>query len=327
MDFTERDGKNMYDVVALGELLVDFTFNGYSENKMRNFEQNPGGAPANVACALSLLGKKTAFIGKVGNDFHGRFLADALKEKKVDTRGIVFEDNVFTTLAFVQLSEKGERCFSFARKPGADTFLKPEEINGNLLEKCRVFHFGSLSLTNEPSRSATLKAVSIAQKNGAVISYDPNYREALWQDKQTAVEQMRSVIDKVDIIKISEEETELLTGRQSPREAAENLIKQGVKCVSVTMGSKGVYIACGSFSQIVPTFDGPVVDTTGAGDAFCGGFLSRFIDHDAGFDNFENLIDCARYGNAAATLCVSKRGAITALPDCESVENLLLQPI
>ena len=165
----------MFDIVALGELLIDFTYHGRSENGMRLFEQNPGGAPANMLCAASNLGSSTAFIGKVGRDMHGDYLRRVLEEKGVDTGGLISAEDVFTTLAFVELSETGERKFSFARKPGADTCLTACEVKRELLEGCRIFHFGSLSLTDEPSRSATIEAVKAAKKAGAIISYDPNY--------------------------------------------------------------------------------------------------------------------------------------------------------
>ena len=169
----------MFDVVALGELLIDFTYQGRSENGMRLFEQNPGGAPANMLCAASNLGLRTAFIGKVGRDMHGDYLRRVLEEKGVDTGGLVSDPEVFTTLAFVELSETGERNFSFARRPGADTCLLASEVNRELTGGCRIFHFGSLSLTDEPSRTATIEAVKLAKKAGAIISYDPNYRQRL----------------------------------------------------------------------------------------------------------------------------------------------------
>lgn len=233
----------MFDVVALGELLVDFTHHGKSENGMRLFEQNPGGAPANVLCALSNLGLNTAFIGKVGKDMHGEFLCSVLEEKGIDTSGVIMAQDAFTTLAFVELSESGERKFSFARKPGADTCLTCDELNHGLLNDCKIFHFGSLSLTNEPSRSATIEAVRIAKKAGAIISYDPNYRAPLWNSKSEAAEVMRSVLDLVDIIKISDEETMLLTGLETHEAAAGYLLGKGVSCVVVTLGKDGAYAA------------------------------------------------------------------------------------
>ena len=224
-----------YDVVALGELLIDFTSSGRSDSGMRIFEQNPGGAPANVLCSLAKMGAKTAFIGKVGDDMHGAFLRETLNEMKVDTQGLMVDPASFTTLAFVELADNGERKFSFARKPGADTQLSQEELPIKLLVDTRIFHFGSLSLTDEPVRSATLQAIVCAKSSGAIISYDPNYRPLLWESRDLAINQMRRVIPFVDVIKISDEETELLTGVKSPEEASQKLLDSGIPCVVVTL--------------------------------------------------------------------------------------------
>ena len=199
----------MFDVTALGEVLIDFTPYGVSEAGMALFEQNPGGAPANVLAAVSNLGQKPAFIGKVGDDMHGALLKDTLDRIGVDTSGMVVDPNYFTTLAFVSL-KNGERSFSFARKPGADTQLTSEEINLDVVRNTKIFHCGSLSLTDEPARSATFFAVKEAKAAGAVISYDPNYRPLLWKSEEEAVEHMRSMIPYADIMKISDEETALL---------------------------------------------------------------------------------------------------------------------
>lgn len=316
----------MYDVIALGELLIDFTPSGSSPTGMRLFEQNPGGAPANVLCALSNLGRRTGFIGKVGADMHGEFLRQVLEEKGVDTRGLVSDPDAFTTLAFVALSDKGERSFSFARKPGADTCLRSDELNMDLLQQCRIFHFGSLSLTDEPSRSATIAAIQAAKEAGAVISYDPNYRAPLWPDREAAVYGMRSVLKLVDIIKMSDEETYLLTGKEPYVEAATAFMREGIGCVVVTLGKNGAYAANRQGScQLLPP-DAPVVDTTGAGDAFWGGFLHMLLEDDGKPSKFsETRRDCTRFANAVATLCVQKRGAIPALPTFAEVSRFLSQ--
>lgn len=264
----------MIDVTAMGEVLIDFTPCGLSEGGRNVFEQNPGGAPANVLVALSRLGYRTAFIGKVGDDMHGRLLEDTLKENKVDVSGLCIDPAYFTTLAFVQLKD-GERDFSFARKPGADTQIRPDEVNLDVLNQSFIFHFGSLSLTDEPARSATLFAVEHAKKAGAVISYDPNYRAPLWPNEETARRTMRSVVPYVDIMKISDEETELLTDVSDPYEAAGVLLDQGVKCVVVTLGAEGAMLRTKEFTVKEPTRAARVVDTTGAGDSFWGGLLSR----------------------------------------------------
>ena len=313
----------MFDVAALGELLIDFTPCGKSEAGRNLFEQNPGGAPANVLVAVSKLGQKTAFLGKVGDDMHGQLLVDTLKENNVEVSGLMVDPDFFTTLAFVQLKD-GERSFSFARKPGADTQIRPEEIATDILEQSFIFHFGSLSLTDEPARSATLFAVEYAKKAGAVISYDPNYRAPLWKDQKTAEEMMRSVIPYVDIMKISDEETTLLTGIEDPYEAAGALLDQGVKCVVVTLGAEGAMLRTKSFTVKEPSRAARVVDTTGAGDSFWGGLLSRFAEYDVRPEDLtqEQASDFLRFANIVAGLCVEKRGAIPAMPDLETVLSL-----
>lgn len=306
----------MYDLVALGELLIDFTESGNSKSGQRLFEQNPGGAVANVLCGAERLGLNTAFIGKVGDDMHGHFLKDTLQKNGVDTSGLVLATDVFTTLAFVSLSKSGEREFSFARKPGADTRLTQAEVNKELVKNCKVFHVGSLSLTDEPVRSATLSAVKLAKENGAAISYDPNYRARLWKSEEDAMIQMRSLIPFADLIKISDEETVLLTGKKEPEEAISYLLDKGVRCAVITMGKKGAMAGVGSVSTAVPTFESAaVVDTTGAGDSFWAAFLSCVIKN-GGISELasENVAQYLRYANAAATVCVGKRGAIPAMP-------------
>ena len=202
----------IYDVTALGELLIDFTEAGTSAAGQRLFEQNAGGAPANVLVALQHLGHPTAFIGKVGQDMHGDFLTSVLEAEGVDCKGLVHSPEVFTTLAFVALAETGERTFSFARKPGADTQLAPEELDRGVIQSSRIFHVGSLSLTDEPARSATLAALKLARQSGCILSYDPNYRANLWPSEAAACKQMRAVVSAMDLMKVSDEECELLTG-------------------------------------------------------------------------------------------------------------------
>ena len=228
----------MYDVTALGEVLIDFTPYGTSEGGQALFEQNPGGAPANVLAALERLGQRTAFIGKVGDDMHGQLLKETLESCGVDTRGLVVDPDYFTTLAFVAL-KNGERSFSFARKPGADTQLRQEEVNTEVLKNTKIFHCGSLSLTMNRPGSATFFALKTAKEAGALISYDPNYRALLWKSPQEAMEHMRSVIPYADIMKISDEETALLTGHEDPDEAADALLAQGVLLRTGDTGKPG----------------------------------------------------------------------------------------
>ena len=314
-----------YDVVALGEFLIDFTPAGSTDSGMKLFEQNPGGAPVNMLTAVSRAGLKTAFIGKVGNDMHGNFLVETAKQAGIDTKGIVVDDTVFTTLAFVTLDEKGEREFSFARKPGADTMLCYKEIDTELLRDTKVLHIGSLSLTDEPARTTTFQAVKEAKKSGALISYDPNYRAPLWGSKENAIERMKSILPFVDIMKLSDEETSLLTPFADPEDAAEYLLDTGVKLVAVTLGSEGVLICSKDGSRKVPGFVSDVVDTTGAGDSFWGAFVSQLIKADKPLEELtiDELAEYARYGNAVASLCVEKRGGLRSIPEeCETLKRL-----
>lgn len=315
----------MYDIVSLGELLVDFTESGLSPAGMRLFEQNAGGAVTNLLCAASQCGAKTAFIGKVGNDMHGHFLKQAMLGAGVDMHALIEADDVFTTLAFVALAKSGEREFSFARKPGADTCLRTDELDKTLLQNTRVFHTGSLSLTAEPARSATYEAIDIAKSAGAVVSYDPNYRASLWQSREQAVQYMRTLIATADIIKVSDEELPLLTCETDPEKAADVLVGQGVRVVAVTLGSEGAYVRVGSEGRTVPGFAAKAVDTTGAGDAFFGGFLYRFLSSGKSLRelNADDAADCARFGNATASLCVEHRGGIPAMPKLAAVQKRL----
>lgn len=310
-----------YDVVTLGELLIDFTPCGKSEAGQRLFEQNAGGAVANAVGAVIRLGGSGAFIGKVGDDMHGRFLRETLAEIGVDVRGLIVDPEVFTTLAFVGL-ENGERSFSFARKPGADTRLTAEEIPEELLREGFIFHCGSLSLTDEPARGATLYALKKAKEYGAVISYDPNYRASLWPDEESAKEQMRSVVPFVDFMKISDEETALLTDAAAPEEAAERLLEQGVSCVAVTLGKDGALVCNKEGSLHVPGKTVRPTDTTGAGDAFWGGMLyclsrDRIRPEDL---SLEKAAEYAAFANAVAALCVTKHGGLPSLPSLEEVK-------
>lgn len=315
----------MFDLISMGELLIDFTEIGWSENGQRLFEQNPGGAVANVACAAARLGLKTAFLGKVGNDSQGRFLAETLKREGVDTGGLLLTEEAFTTLAFVSLSTSGEREFSFARKPGADLRIRAEELNEQMLGSCRVLHVGSLSMTAEPAREATLHAIRTAKKSGARISYDANYRAPLWGSEEEARIQMRSLLPYADYVKLSEEETRLLTGSADPESALELLLEQGASVAVITLGKRGAILGAGHERAEVPTFsEEPVVDTTGAGDAFWGALLYCLLSESTPqVPVTGQLEEYGRFANAAATLCVGKRGAIPALPVLSQIQTLL----
>lgn len=313
----------MYDIVSLGELLVDFTASGISPAGMRLFEQNPGGAVTNLVCAAAKCGAKTAFIGKVGKDMHGAFLKQSMIDAGVDMHALIEADDVFTTLAFVALKPNGEREFSFARKPGADTQLRADELDRDLLADTRVFHTGSLSLTQEPSRSATYEAIDLAKHAGAIISYDPNYRASLWNNEAEAVRSMRSLICTADIIKVSDEELPLLTGETDPYKASDSLIEQGVKLIAITLGAKGAFIRVGQDFRLVPGFCSEAIDTTGAGDAFFGGFLYRFLSSGKSLREIQldDAADFARFGNATASLCVERRGGIPAMPQLAEIQR------
>ncbi len=311
----------MYKITALGEALIDFTPSGVSQAGMRVFEQNPGGAPANALAVFAKFGEKAAFIGKVGNDMHGQFLKETMGNAGIDTKGLIISDDVFTTLAFVSLNDKGEREFSFARKPGADTCLMKEEVDVSIIENTDIFHVGSLSLTDEPSRSATFYALEKAKEFGKIISYDPNYRALLWDSKEKAIEGMRSLLDYVDVMKLSDEETFLLTDIEEPQAAAKALLNNGISIVAVTLGADGAYICTKEGGAFVAGFASDVVDTTGAGDSFWGGFLYRLSKSGKCPEevSLEEAKEFARFGNAVASLCVEKRGGIPAIPDMEQV--------
>lgn len=313
------------DIVVLGELLIDFTEAGYGASGMKLFEQNPGGAPANLLTVVSHMGFKTSFIGKVGNDMHGLFLKRTLEQEGIGTDSLIVDDSVFTTLAFVEIDKNGERNFSFARKPGADTQLKAEELNQELLKNCKIFHFGSLSLTDDPAKKATQEAVRIAGDAGAVISYDPNYRASLWPDPAAAVAAMKSMIPMVDVMKVSDEESLLLTGGSDYESAADVLLSMGPQLVAITLGADGVLIATKEDKKVVSGYQVDTVDTTGAGDSFWGGFLSGFLTLNKNLDelSWDEICACAQQGNAVAALCVQKRGGIPAIPAKEEVEKLL----
>lgn len=313
--------EKIFDVVSMGEILIDFTFQGFNSDGQRLFAQNAGGAPANVLVSIQKLGGKTAFLGKIGDDMHGLFLKKTLDSEKINTEGLIIDKKYFTTLAFVSLSNSGERSFSFARKSGADTKISKSEINTNLLKQAKVFHIGSLSLTDEPARTATLFAINFAKQNGAIISYDPNYRASLWQNEKIAKKHMRSLIPLVDIMKISDEETELLTGKSDIQKSAKVLYDKGVKVVVVTLGAKGAYVFNKDGGEFVEPFKCKVVDTTGAGDSFWGGFLHKLTKSGKNPDelSLSDLTDFAKFGNAVASLCVEKNGAIPAMPCLDDV--------
>ena len=315
----------MYDVTAIGELLIDFTCVSTDPDGFPALEAHPGGAPANFLAALAATGAKTALIAAVGADAFGRMLTRAVSAAGVDTRAVRETGAAFTTLAFVTLDEAGEREFSFARKPGADTRITEGELARDVIAASRVFHVGSLSLTDEPARSATLAALEAAREAGCTLSYDPNYRANLWPSVEAAVEQMRAVVPQMDLMKLSDEECALLTGFDDPESAAAALLAQGPKVVAVTLGGSGAYVRTADGGAEVAGFPAEAVDATGAGDSFWGGFLAGFCESGkaAGEVTVEDAAGFARLGNAVASLCVRKRGATPAMPERADVEALL----
>lgn len=312
----------MYDVVAVGELLIDFTPAGTSDYGAALFARNPGGAPANVLAAVTRLGGRTAFIGKVGKDGFGRFLRDTLDGLGIDTAGLVMTDKVPTTLAFVQLNEHGDRSFSFYRKPGADIMLTPDEVNRELTAQAKVMHFGSVSLTDEPSRAATFAAVRAAKEAGAVVSYDPNYRPLLWDSLEEAKRWMCKGLSLADVVKVSDEELELLTGETDPERGSQKLLEAGASLALVSMGAKGAFYRLGEICGRQPTYDVKTVDTNGAGDSFFGAVLYRLCGKPlAGIRALgkQELEDILSFGNAAGSMTTTRPGAIPALPTMEEV--------
>lgn len=322
-DFVRR---SIYDITVFGEILIDFTAQGVEKDGQMLYARNPGGAPANVAVAAGKLGARTAFVGKAGKDSHGEFLRSVLQKETVDTAGLILDEQYFTTLAFVEINDRGERAFSFARKPGADTQIRKEEVDVDVLDHTNILHVGSLSLTDQPARDTTFYAVKRAKSKGSLISYDPNYRASLWRDEETARRHMRSLIPYVDLMKISDEEAELLTGYKDVQKAAEALYRQGVQMTAVTRGRKGAYIYCKEGGCMVPGFEVmQVEDTNGAGDAFWGGFLYQICTAEKQLEELtiKEFVEYTRFGNAVASLCVEKRGAIPAMPGLSQVEERL----
>ncbi|MBR1403742.1 MAG: carbohydrate kinase [Treponema sp.] len=316
-----------YDVVALGEILIDFTFAGTNVDGKKLYEENPGGAPANCVSAVSKLGGKGAFIGMTGRDSFGEDVRRVLEEITVDTSGMRYTESQHTTLAFVSLDESGERHFSFCRNPGADTQLSENDLDKAMLENARIFHIGSLSLTDEPCKSATLKAIEIVKKAGGLISYDPNYRAALWHGRADAIPLMKSIFPLADSVKVSDEELALLFGTETSAEAGGNaLLDRGVRLAMITLGPKGVYYAAKlpngeRISGTVGCEKVKVVDTTGAGDSFTGGMLYRLTRRENPFSfTKEELEADLRFANTVASICVTRRGAIPALPTLSEVE-------
>ena len=311
-----------YDVVALGELLVDFLWLPADGTGYPIMAAHPGGAPANFLAVLAACGARTALLAKVGADAFGRMLTDAVAAAGIDARGIVRTADVFTTLAFVTLDSRGEREFSFARKPGADTCLRFEELELSMLEHTKAFHFGTLSLTDEPARSATRRALEYARQCGCLISCDPNYRPPLWSSAAEAAEQMRWALEQSDVVKLSDEEAEFLFGRNAA-DAADYIVEHcGVKLVFVTCGERGCRFRNRNAGGFVPALSGLAVrDTTGAGDIFGGSAVWKLLQYGLPPEalNEAQLREIVTFANTAAGLSVTKAGGLSSVPTPEEI--------
>ena len=317
-----------FDVVALGELLVDFTQNGLSEQGNLLFEANPGGAPANVLAMLRKLGKRCAFVGKVGKDSFGDMLEKTVREAGIDTRGLKRDAEIPTTLAVVHTFSNGDRDFSFYRKPGADILLRPEELDEALLRGCRIFHFGTLSLTDEPCLSATEKAYTLAKEAGALISFDPNLRPPLWKSEADAKAAIEWGLERCDILKIADNELAFMTGETDFDKGAAILRGRfpNIRVFNVTAGAAGSYAYYGASRVFVPACSrGGVIETTGAGDTFCASVLNFVLEHGIDGLNDADLTDMLRFANTAAWFVTTKKGAIRSMPERAQVEALLAE--
>ena len=310
----------MIDITAVGEILIDLTQSGKNELGIPDFAANPGGAPANLAVAAARLGASTAFIGKVGTDSFGTFLRTTLIENHVDVTGMVTDPRNRTTLAVVALDKTGERTFSFYRDPSADVNLSADEISEEQLKNTKFLHFGSVSLTTDPARGATLYAAETARNHGAIISYDPNYRASLWSDEATAIERMLEPLPMVDVLKVSDEELPLLTGTHDLEAGSRILADKGIAMVLVTLGANGAFYRFKGCTGHIPGVKVKVGDTNGAGDTFFGAALSQLAKfgslEDVTVPELERIITIA---NKAAALTTSRHGAIPAMPTREEV--------
>lgn len=314
-----------FDVTALGELLIDFTQNGLSHQGNYLMEANPGGAPCNVLAMLTKLGKKTAFIGKVGDDFLGRHLKTVVEEVGIDTRNLLLDEKVHTTLAFVHTYPGGDRDFSFYRNPGADMNLRAEEVSEELIAKSRMFHFGSLSMTHPDVREATKKALRIAMEQNCLISFDPNLRPPLWNTLDEAKEQIAFGMTQCDILKISDNEIQWFTGLEDYDAGIRYLQNTyHIPLILLSMGPAGSRAYYHDLRvEVAPFLQENTIETTGAGDTFCACVLNYVLDH--GLENLTetNLQEMLRFANAAASLITTRKGALKVMPDIDEVDALL----
>lgn len=329
--YSSKDQEAMKSlVVCFGEMLIDFvpSVSGVSLAEASIFEKAPGGAPANVAVGISRLGGSSAFIGKVGDDQFGYMLADILKENKVNNSGMRFDHKARTALAFISLKSDGEREFLFFRNPSADMLLQESELDVNLIKQAKIFHFGSISLINEPCKSAHLAAMAIAKKSGSILSYDVNLRLPLWPSEDAAREGIMSVWDQADVIKVSEDEITFLTGGDDAYDdnvVLTKLFHPNLKLFLVSEGSKGCRYYTKKFKGRVPGVKVKPIDTTGAGDAFVSGILSVLVSDLNLYEDEKRLREALNFANACGALVVTKKGAIPAMPTKEEVHQILKQ--
>lgn len=310
-----------YAITALGECLIDFNFTNQESGHLL-LEGNPGGAPANVLAAASKLGAKTCFIGKVGQDAFGDFLKYSLQSCNIDTAGLVSSEIFPTTLAFVSVNENGDRNFSFYRKSTADLMLSEDEIDYKSISESEIFHFGSVSMTSEPSRTATLSAVRFAKESNCLISYDPNLRVLLWDNLDEAKHVILDAMKLADIVKVSEEEALFLTGKHSPAEAMRQLFEENpMRLLFVTLGPRGCLACTENADCYLPTFDTACIDTTGSGDAFFGSVLWWLFKNNGQLNALtkSDLEELVRLGNAAGSLAATCKGAIPSMPSMEEI--------
>ena len=315
-----------FDVVALGELLIDFTENGYSAQGNPIFEANPGGAPCNVLAMLAKPERRTAFIGKVGEDMFGRQLREVAEAAGIDMSGLVTDKDVRTTLAFVKNDANGDREFSFFRNPGADMMLTKEELPAELLMQTKIFHFGTLAMTHEGVRTATKQAVQTAKESGALISFDPNLRPPLWDSLVEAKAQMAWGLSQCDVLKIADNEIEFMTGETDFDRGAAILRAQypNIKILNVTAGAEGSYSYYDGKRVFVPSFRlGGTIETTGAGDTFCACVLNFVLEHGTEGLTERDLTEMLRFANAAAYLVTTHKGAIKSMPERAQMEEIL----
>lgn len=314
-----------YDVVALGELLIDFTENGTSGQGNPIYEANPGGAPCNVLAMLTKLGQKTAFIGKVGRDIFGSRLARTLAEVGIDTENLVVDDNARTTLAFVQTYADGDRDFSFYRNPGADMMLAEHELNPRLLADTKIFHFGTLSMTHEGVRNATKKAIAVAKEAGAVISFDPNIREPLWDSMEEAREQTAYGLSRCDVLKISDNEILWFTGETDYDAGIRRLREQyGIPLILLSMGKEGSRAYYKDIrAEVAPFLQRETIETTGAGDTFGACCLHHVLQYGLDGLDEDKLTQMLTFANAAASIVTTRKGALRVMPEESEVRELI----